>query len=138
MTVSVALIVKNEERVLGRCLDSIKGAFDEIVIVDTGSDDATKEVARGYTDRIFDFAWCKDFAAARQYAFDQATGEWVAWLDADDIVTNADRIRPMVAGAAADTGAFHWKYITDRDPNGNIRCEFWRERCVRNDGSYRW
>jgi glycosyltransferase involved in cell wall biosynthesis len=70
MTVSVAIIVKNGERTLGRCLDSLDEHVDEIVVVDTGSDDATRAIARRYTDSIHDFAWCDDFAAARQYAFD--------------------------------------------------------------------
>ena len=55
VSVSVALIVKNEERVLGRCLESFAGAVDEIVIVDTGSDDGTKRIAERYTDKIYDF-----------------------------------------------------------------------------------
>jgi glycosyltransferase involved in cell wall biosynthesis len=138
MTVSVALIVKNEERTLGRCLDSVQGAVDEIVVVDTGSEDATKALARRYTDHIQDFAWCQDFAAARQFAFDQATGDWVMWLDADDVVLGAEYIKPLTANAPANVGAFYWRYIADQDAWGNWRCEFWRERCVRNDGTFRW
>jgi glycosyltransferase involved in cell wall biosynthesis len=138
MTVSVALIVRNEQRTLGRCLDSIAGAFDEIVVVDTGSRDATKEIARRYTDRVFDFEWRDDFAAARQFAFERATGEWVAWLDADDVVLNAERIRPAVAGAGQEVSGFEWRYVSQRDECGNTLCEFWRERCVRNDGAFRW
>jgi glycosyltransferase involved in cell wall biosynthesis len=63
-SVSVALIVKNEERVLGRCLESLQGHVDEIVVVDTGSEDSTKRVAQMYTDKIYDFAWRQDFGAA--------------------------------------------------------------------------
>ena len=74
MTVSIALIVKNEEKTLDRCLASLAGAVDEIVVVDTGSTDATRAVASRYTDRIFDFAWCDDFSAARQFAFER--GDW--------------------------------------------------------------
>lgn len=138
MLLSLALIVKDEERTLARCLDSVRGAVDEIVIVDTGSTDGTKALARRYTDRVFDFAWTRDFAAARQFAFDQARGDWVIWLDADDVVRHADRIRPLVAGAAPDVGGFYWPYVYARDAWGNARCEFWRERCVRNDGTFRW
>jgi glycosyltransferase involved in cell wall biosynthesis len=138
MTVSFVLIVKDEQRTLGRCLDSIAGAVDEIVVVDTGSRDATKEVARRYTDRIFDFEWCDDFAAARQFAFERATGDWVAWVDADDVVSKAASIRPTVAEAAPDVSGFEWRYVSSRDEWGNALCEFWRERCVRNDGTFRW
>lgn len=59
------MIVKNEERVLARCLESVRECMDEIIIVDTGSSDATKEIAARYTDKIYDFEWIDDFAAAR-------------------------------------------------------------------------
>ncbi|TCP19985.1 glycosyl transferase family 2 [Scopulibacillus darangshiensis] len=63
--ISLCMIVKNEEAVICRCLDSVKDLVDEINIVDTGSTDRTKEIIKQYTDRIFDFAWIDDFAAAR-------------------------------------------------------------------------
>ena len=64
-TVSLCMIVKNEEKVLSRCLDSVKDAVDEIIIVDTGSEDNTKNIASQYTDKIYDFKWVYDFSAAR-------------------------------------------------------------------------
>jgi glycosyltransferase involved in cell wall biosynthesis len=138
MTVSVALIVKNEARSLARCLDSVAGAVDEIVVVDTGSTDDTKEIARRYTARVFDFEWRQDFSAARQFAIDQATSDWVFWIDADDVVQQAEEIRPLLEAAPADVAGFYWRYEYDRDLWGNAVCEFWRERCVRNDGTFRW
>jgi tetratricopeptide (TPR) repeat protein len=138
MSVSVAMIVKNEEQTLPRCLDSIAGAVDEIVIVDTGSADATREVARRYTDRVFDLAWPDSFAAARQFAFDRASSEWICWLDADDVVHGAEKIRDLTASASASVGGFCWRYVYGRDRWGGARCELWRERCVRHDGSFRW
>lgn len=68
-TISLCMIVKNEESVLARCLDSIADLMDEIIIVDTGSTDHTKEIAANYTDKIFDFDWKSDFSAARNYSF---------------------------------------------------------------------
>ena len=138
MTVSIALIVKDEEKTLGPCLASLAGAVDEIVVVDTGSTDATKAVASRYTDRIFDFAWCDDFSAARQNAFDHATGDWVGWVDADDVVAGAEKIRELAAAVPSDVGAIWWRYAMDFDPAGQPQCQFWRERLVRNDGSWRW
>jgi glycosyltransferase involved in cell wall biosynthesis len=138
MTVSVAMIVRNEERTLGRCLESLYGYVDEIVVVDTGSDDATKEIAARYTEKIHEIAWCDDFATARQFAFDQATGDWVMWVDADDVVVHADRIRPLVEHVPAAIGGFYWRYVIDWDAMGSPRCVYWRERCVRNDNSFRW
>lgn len=69
ITISLCMIVKNEEKVLARCLDSIADLMDEIIIVDTGSSDNTKEIAKKYTDKIYDFAWIDDFSAARNYSF---------------------------------------------------------------------
>jgi len=80
---SIVMIVRNEEVVLSRCLDSVKEA-DEIIIVDTGSVDKTKEVAQRFTDKIYDFKWCDDFAKARNFALSKATGEWVLSIDADE------------------------------------------------------
>src|SRR6185369_17993776 len=107
MKISAALIVKNEEACLGRCLSSIAGAVDEIDVVDTGSEDRTKEVARRYTDRIFDYAWRNDFAAARNYSFAQVTGDWVFWVDADDVVIGSENIRPMLERADSEWACFY-------------------------------
>ena len=65
------MIVKNEAAILSRCLDSVCDLMDEIIIVDTGSTDGTKEVARRFTDKLFDFPWADDFSAARNFSFDR-------------------------------------------------------------------
>ena len=78
------MIVRDEEEVLGRCLDSVRNLVDEIIIVDTGSADRTKEVAAAYTDQIYDFVWIDDFAAARNYALEKGRMRYLLWLDADD------------------------------------------------------
>jgi Glycosyltransferases involved in cell wall biogenesis len=80
------MIIKNEEHNLIKCLGNIKSKVDEIVIVDTGSTDKTKEIAKRYTDRIFDFEWCNDFAAARNYSISMAKNDWILILDADEVV----------------------------------------------------
>ena len=85
VTISLCMIVKNEEAVLERCLESIKDMVDEIVIVDTGSTDKTKEIAARFTDKIYDFPWCDDFSAARNFAFSKGTGEYLLWMDADEV-----------------------------------------------------
>ena len=74
ITISLCMIVKNEEPVLARCLDSVASMMDEIIIVDTGSTDRTKEIAAQYTSRIYDFTWCDDFSAARNYGIYPCTG----------------------------------------------------------------
>ncbi len=80
-TISLCMIVKNEEKVIGRCLDSVQDITDEIVIVDTGSTDCTKEIVSRYTDKVYDFQWIDDFSAARNFAFSQATKSYILWLD---------------------------------------------------------
>ncbi|CAM3692549.1 TPR domain-containing glycosyltransferase [Cohnella lubricantis] len=84
MLLSLCMIVKNEEKVLGRCLDSVKGLVDEIIVVDTGSEDRTKDIARQYTRHVYDFEWVNDFAAARNESLRHATGQWILVMDADE------------------------------------------------------
>lgn len=83
---SVCMIVKNEEKVLRRSLESIVGLADEIVIADTGSSDSTKKIALGYTEKVFDYKWEDDFSKARNFAASKASGEWILVLDADEYV----------------------------------------------------
>ncbi|MEK5329967.1 tetratricopeptide repeat-containing glycosyltransferase family 2 protein [Lysinibacillus sp. FSL W8-0992] len=91
-TVSLCMIVKNEEQVLARCLSSVQGLVDEIIIVDTGSSDKTKEIARQYTNDIYDFEWIDDFSKARNFSFSKATKDYILWLDADDILHESERL----------------------------------------------
>ncbi|SFJ26950.1 Glycosyl transferase family 2 [Paenibacillus sp. UNC496MF] len=81
---SVCMIVKNEEAVIDRCLSSINDYADEIIIVDTGSTDLTKQIAAAYTDLIYDFEWINDFSAARNAGIRRATGQWILVVDADE------------------------------------------------------
>ena len=90
-TVSLTMIVRNEEDQLAKCLGSVRGLFEEIIIVDTGSTDRTKEIAREFGAKVFDFVWIDDFAAARNEALSHATGDYAFWLDADDVVEPAER-----------------------------------------------
>lgn len=91
VTVSLCMIVKNEEKILARCLDSIADLMDEIIIVDTGSTDATKKIAANYTDKIYDFTWIGDFAAARNFAFSKAGMEYIYSADADEVLDEENR-----------------------------------------------
>ncbi|WP_225442585.1 glycosyltransferase family 2 protein [Paenibacillus lycopersici] len=86
-TISLAMIVKNEQNYLDRCLKSVAGMVDELVVVDTGSTDRTKEIALSNGALVFDFEWCGDFSAARNYAIEHTTGDWVLILDADEYFT---------------------------------------------------
>lgn len=91
ITISLCMIVKNEEKILARCLDSVAELMDEIIIVDTGSADATKKIAARYTDKIYDFTWIDDFSAARNFAFSKASGEYIYSADADEVISPENR-----------------------------------------------
>ena len=93
ITISCCMIVKNEEKILARCLDSIADLMDEIIIVDTGSTDETKKIAAKYTDKIYDFTWIDDFSAARNFAFSKATMAYIYSADADEVVNEENRER---------------------------------------------
>jgi tetratricopeptide (TPR) repeat protein len=89
-TLSVCMIVKNEEKNLPRLLDSIKGLADEVIVVDTGSTDSTVEVAENFGATVYHFEWCDDFAAARNESLKYATMDYILWLDGDDEVMQDD------------------------------------------------
>jgi tetratricopeptide (TPR) repeat protein len=97
--VSLCMIVRNEQDQLADCLAPIADLFDQIVIVDTGSHDNTRQVAARFTPHVFGFPWCDDFAAARNETLRHATGDWIFWLDADDRLTpeNIARLKTLLA-----------------------------------------
>jgi glycosyltransferase involved in cell wall biosynthesis len=139
-TVSLCMIVKNEENTLEKCLKSVQGIADEIVIVDTGSTDRTKKIARRYTDKLYDFAWIDDFSAARNFAFDRATMDYILWLDADDILQPADRVKLKALKETLDgsVDAVMMKYCTGFDAQGNVTFSYYRERLVKRARHFRW
>ncbi len=85
--ISVCMIVKNEEDNIGAALASFKPFADEIIVVDTGSDDNTRQIASQFTELVFDFEWVDDFSAARNFAMSKATMSYQIWADADDRVS---------------------------------------------------
>ncbi len=134
------MIVKNEEETLSRCLDSVRKIFNEIIIVDTGSSDRTKEIAKKYTDKIYDFKWVNDFSKARNYAFSKATKDYIMWLDADDIVKKED-LKKLIAlkklmGSKVDI--VMTKYNIAFDSEGNPTFSYYRERIFKREKDYKW
>ena len=105
---SLCIITKNEEKFLEKCLSSVQGLVDEIIIVDTGSTDKTKEIASKFTEKIFDFEWCDDFAAARNESLKHATGDWILVLDADETIAESDKenIRDKIESAGENIAGF--------------------------------
>lgn len=140
VTVSLCMIVKNEEDVLARCLDSVKDLVDEIIIVDTGSKDRTKEIAHTYTDNVFDFVWIDDFAAARNFAFSKAKCMYCMWLDADDVILLKDQegFQRLKETLSPETDMVMMKYHTAFDSSGKPTFSYYRERLIANHKGYQW
>lgn len=140
VTISLCMIVKNEEEVIGRCLASVKDVVDEINIIDTGSTDKTKDIVKEYTDRIFDFEWIGDFAAARNYSFEQATSDYILWLDADDIFTDENREKLKVLKETLESAidAVSMNYNLSHDAEGNVITTLRRYRLVKKENNYIW
>lgn len=138
--VSFCMIVKDEEAVLERCLLSVKNVVDEIIIVDTGSTDCTKEIAKKYTDKIFDFKWTNDFSAARNYSFSKATKNYIFWLDADDILEREDQqsFLRLKSEIPPEVDSVMMKYHVQFDEYGEPTGSTMRNRLVKREKNYQW
>jgi hypothetical protein len=108
-TLTLAMIVRNEQATLSRCLLSAKKVADEIIVVDTGSVDATRQIAMDAGAKIIDFPWCDDFSAARNAGLDIAKGRWILVLDADEYLAEASvaSIREIITGDSLCNRAFN-------------------------------
>ena len=104
MRISLCMIVRDEEAVLGRCLESAVGVADELCIVDTGSLDATRAVAERFGARTADFDWCDDFSRARNASIELATGDWILVVDADERIACTDARDKLEAFAREHPG----------------------------------
>lgn len=140
VTVSLCMIVKNEEDVIGRCLESVRGMVDEIIVVDTGSGDRTKEIAGQFTDSVYDFEWIEDFSAARNFAFSKASMDYCMWLDADDVILDRDRalFLSLKETLEPDVQVVMMKYNTGFDSEGNVTFSYYRERLLKNHAGHVW
>ena len=140
ITVSLCMIVRDEEDVLGRCLDSVKGLVDEIIVVDTGSQDRTKEIAARYTEKLFDFPWIDDFAAARNFSFEKAACDYCMWLDADDVLMDSarEKFRELKKALTPETDVVMMPYHVGFDETGQVTFSYYRERLVKNHRGMRW
>lgn len=139
-TVSLCMIVKNEEMHLARCLDSVAGLVDEIVIVDTGSTDRTVEIASGYTSKVFRQPWRDDFSEARNVSFSKASMDYCMWMDADDVLEETEKgeFLELKQSLPPDTDIVMMKYNTSFDEAGKPSFSYFRERWIRNCSKYRW
>ena len=139
-TISLCMIVKNEEEVLARCLASAKPLVDEIIIADTGSTDSTKDIARQFTDKVYDFDWIDNFSAARNFAFSKGACDYLMWLDADDVILPEDAAAFLSLKESLDTSidTAMMKYNIAFDEQGKPTFSYYRERLLRNCPRARW
>ncbi len=122
-TISLCMIVKNEEQNIEKCLNSVKEAVDEIIIVDTGSTDGTKEIASKFTDKIYDFEWCDDFSAARNESIKHATCDWVFILDADEIIGKEEHGKLLECANVWENQAYN---VLTRNYSDNSSIRHWQ------------
>lgn len=137
ITVSLCMIVKDEEEVLARCLESVRGFVDEIIIVDTGSSDNTVNIAKKFTNKIYNFEWCDDFSKARNFAFEKASGTYLMWLDADDVVPKDSLNKLIAIKQSLKADVYMLKYdvaFCDEKPTFS----FYRERLIKNCVQAKW
>lgn len=139
-TISLCIIVKNEEMHIARCLDSVAELVDEIIIVDTGSTDKTVEIVSDYTAKVYLYPWKDDFSDARNYSFSQASMDYCMWMDADDILeeTQKEDFLQLKQSLLPDTDMVMMKYNTAFDEAGHPSFSYFRERWIRNSEEYRW
>jgi glycosyltransferase involved in cell wall biosynthesis len=134
------MIVRDGEPVLGRCLEGVSLFADELIVVDTGSADTTKKIAARYTDQIYDYIWSDDFAAARNESYRYATGDYIMWVDADDVIDeeNAAKLNDLkraLAGAVPAGAPESIEMLYDIPENG---CMVYHSRIVRRDANPVW
>ncbi len=143
MKISLALIVaptKEEATKLDSLLESTNDSFDEICITQAGphpSEEVSKVIKKHGGVESF-FTWESDFAAARNYNFEQCTGDWIMWLDADDLLENAENVRQNVIladsnGVTGLSTLYHYSH----DKNGNVTDSHWKLQIVKNK-HYEW
>ena len=134
------MIVKDEAKTLCRCLNSVKSFIDEIIIVDTGSKDETKEIASKFNSKIYDFKWINNFAAARNFAFSKATSDYIMWLDGDDYINdeNVKKIKLLLENMDKSYDYVSAEYILARNDQGDVTTSLRRNRIVKRSCRFIW
>jgi glycosyltransferase involved in cell wall biosynthesis len=139
---SLTMIVRDEERTLGRVLKQAAGFCDEMVVVDTGSTDDTPRIAERAGAQVLDFAWRDDFAAARNHSLAACRGDWIVWLDADDVITPEAQaafaaVKKDLLDDSLDSINAPYHYAVDAN-TGQCTYTFPRERLARRVPGLHW
>ncbi|MCA1202388.1 glycosyltransferase [Priestia flexa] len=134
---TVCMIVKDEEKVLRRCLESITGIADEIIIADTGSIDRTRDIALEYSNKVFDYKWENDFSKARNFAATKASGEWILVIDADEFVDRDSffKFKEDLKNSPSNSDILAVQIVNFVGENGKNTSLNYHERLYKNDGT---
>ena len=140
ISLSLCIIVKNEEKVLPRILKPMKEIVDKILICDTGSTDRTKKIIREFTAEVYDFPWKNDFSAARNFISEKVSTDYWMWLDADDMITqeNLYRLKQLKETLSPNTDMVMMDYVTDFDEWNHAAFSCYRERILKTSRNFRW
>ena len=140
VTFSLCMIVKDEDLELRNCLNSVKDAFDEIIIVSTADSKSTEAVARNFTDKVYNFKWIDDFSAARNFSYSKATMDYIMWLDADDIMMESDckKLLELKNTLEPTVDIVMMKYNHIDPTSGKVYLSYFRERLSRRVNNYTW
>lgn len=140
ITISLCMIVRDEEETIERCLESVTGVADEIIVVDTGSADCTREIVSLKDASLHEFKWVDDFSAARNFSFSLARMDYILWLDADDVLDETDRVRLVDLKRTLDPSVdvVMMRYNAGFDRNGQVTLSYYRERLLKRAGDFRW
>ena len=141
MEISLCMIVKDEENTIGRYLDSIKDLVDEIIIVDTGSSDTTREYAKSRGAKVFNFEWIDDFSKARNYSFSQATKDYILWMDANEILNENDiqkfnDLKNLITENSIDSVTMNC--ALNIDENNQVTSSIRQNRLVKRLSNFQW
>ena len=140
ISIGLCMIVKNEEAVLRRILTPMSKLVDKIYICDTGWVDKTKEIAREFTDEVYDFLWKDDFSAARNFITEKADTDYWMWLDADDVITpeNQEKLLRLKESMDSDTDVVMMDYAVGFDEWDHVTFSYYRERIMKTSRNFRW
>lgn len=141
VNISLCMIVKNEEKYIEQCLSSVASIVNEIIIVDTGSTDKTLELAGHFNPKVFKYTWNSNFGEARNYSLEQATGEWILVLDADEAIYSEDlkKLMDIVQTTKANEIALKFHNFTDEvseeNYNTHIGVRLFKNYCFKYEGA---
>ncbi|WP_425449027.1 tetratricopeptide repeat-containing glycosyltransferase family 2 protein [Dethiothermospora halolimnae] len=139
MKLSLCMIVKNEEKNLPRCLDSVKDIVDEMIIVDTGSTDKTIDIAKNYNSKVYYFKWCNNFSKSRNYSIEKAKGDWILIMDGDDRLEPNDKTSLLKLLDNEDTDIYFMQTLSyvGTKPGLNVVNNL-NVRLIRNNKGYKF